>query len=92
MKNEEDVYLVVWIISCIIILLYLLDDFNIPNSSFQDSFATYFTPTYLLDLMLLLVSFCNLLIGLLILLNLIVKKMPFLNRYYTTRYEELPLK
>jgi uncharacterized membrane protein YjjP (DUF1212 family) len=81
------VFLVVWIISCIIILLYLIDDFNNSNKSFAGSFATYLTPEYLLDLLILLSSFCNLLIGIIILINLIVKKWPFLNCYYGKRYE-----
>ncbi len=86
MKNEEDVFLVVWIFSCLIILLYLIDDFNSPIHNFAESFATYLTPTYLLDLLLFLASVCNLFIGLMILINLIVKKWPFLTSYYTKRY------
>lgn len=87
MKNEEDVFLVVWVISCIIILLYLIDDYYIPNPNFDSSFGSYLTPTYVLDLLLLLVSLCNLFVGFLILLNLIIKKVPFLGRYYSKRYE-----
>lgn len=87
MKNEEDVFLVVWILSCLIILLYLIDDFNNPVHNFSQAFASYLTPTYPLDLLLLLSSICNLFIGLMILVNLIVKKWPFLKSYYSRRYD-----
>ena len=87
MKNEEDVFLVVWIISCIIILLYMIDDFTNPNDIFATSLGKYLTPQYLLELLILLSSFCNLLIGIIILINLIVKKWPFLHRYYAKCYE-----
>jgi hypothetical protein len=87
MKNEEDIFLVIWIVSCIIILIYLIDDFNNPIVDFNATLGTYFTPTYLLDLLLLLVCMFNFFIGLIVLLNLIVKKIPFLNQFYHRRYE-----
>lgn len=68
--------------------MYLIDDFNSPAMDFNASFGTYLTPTFLLDFLLLLVSLCNLFLGLLILLNLIVKKIPFFSRFYQKRYDE----
>lgn len=69
--------------------MFLLADFNSPTVNFNASFGTYLTPTFLLDLLILLVSLCNLLLGLLILLNLIVKKIPFFSRFFQKRYDEI---
>lgn len=88
MKKEEDIFLATWLVSCILILMYLIDDFNSPLMDFNASFGTYLTPTYLLDFLLLLVSLCNLFLGLLILLNLIIKKIPFFSRFYQKKYDE----
>ena len=77
-RNEDNIYLFVWAVSVLIVLGYLIDDFSLPQHSFQKSFATYLIPTTLIGFFILLCSLVNLGCGSLLLVNIIIRKVPFL--------------
>jgi hypothetical protein len=85
-QNEDSVYLFVWAMSVLIVLGYLLDDFATPEHSFQRSFATYLAPNTLIGFFILLCSLVNLGCGCLLLVNVIIRKVPFLLRLYEYKY------
>lgn len=87
-ENEENMYLFVWAMSVIIVLGYLIDDFSLPEHSFQQSFATYLTPSTFIGFFILICSLINLGCGFLLLINIFIRKAPFLMKLNEYRYQQ----
>lgn len=85
-EDEENMYLFIWVMSIIIVLGYLIDDYASPQNSFQQSFATYLTPTSFIGYFILICSLINLGCGCLLLTNIFIRKVPFLMKLNKYRY------
>jgi hypothetical protein len=86
--NEDDFFLFVWVVSCLITLVYLFADFELPNHDFNATLALYLRPASFLEGLILILSCLNLGCSSLLLLNLLLKKIPFLSQFYATRHAE----
>ncbi len=87
-ENEDNMYLFVWGMSVIIVLGYLLDDFSSPEHSFQQSFASYLFPDTFIGFFILFCSMINLGCGCLLLINIFIRKAPFLMRLNESKYNK----
>jgi hypothetical protein len=86
-KNEDDLFLVIWVSSTILTLIYLIEDFNTPEHSFYDSVFKFIMPTSPLKIFQLVATLINVILATLILMNLIFRKTPFIIRLNGMKYE-----
>ena len=76
-KNEDNFYLTIWIISCLIVLNYLLFDYISPSANFFTLLGKFLAPSSFLSAFMLLLQLISAFCGLILLLNLAAKKIPF---------------
>ena len=77
-KSEDDIFLIIWVVSCLITLNYLLFDYMTPYHIFNDLIGHFLVPTHFLSVFMLILELISLFFGFVLFLNLILKKIPFL--------------
>jgi hypothetical protein len=86
-KDEEQVFFYIWIVAVLVVLTYLINDFDVPKKIFANSIAFFIIPVSFLDGLLLILVLINVVFAILLLLNLFIKKIPFFMAHYGSIYE-----
>ena len=73
--------------SCLIVLNYLLYDYMDPKQDFNYLLGTFITPTDFLSFFMLVLQMITAFCGLILLINLVLKKIPFLVSIHRRKYE-----